>query len=228
MTKPVIVNVGIGSWCPRGSLRLRDSLHANDKDTDLLQWTTEYPPGSPTHEDIPYAFKVFAIEAAIGFGYRHVMWLDSAAIVHRPLAPLWEIVGQGGWFFCDNGYITGEWCSDKALENLCVERDYAMQVPSVTGGCFALDTKNALAQEFLHSLKRAALDGSTFPGAWVNDEGVCSADPRVKGHRHDQSAMSLIVDRLGMYVHPKKNKVFCNEVPVDQVPEEILISNHGM
>ncbi len=33
---------------------------------------------------------------------------------------------------------------------------------------------------------------------WKNDEQQVSADPRVRGHRHDQTAASIIAWQLGM------------------------------
>ena len=43
-----------------------------------------------------------------------------------------------------------------------------------------------------------AVDNITFPGPHNNDNLLASKDRRVKGHRHDQTAMSVIAIRLGM------------------------------
>ncbi|MFA6043378.1 MAG: hypothetical protein WC718_00210 [Phycisphaerales bacterium] len=225
---PVVVNVGNGSWYSQGSVRLRDSVYDKSPGVDVLQWFNELPPGAPSHEESPYGFKVFAIHAAIAKGYRFILWLDSAAVVQRPLDPLFDIVRRVGWYFQHNGYVLGEWSSDAALEKLGVTREDAMGMEDLVGGCFALDVKNPVAREFLDRITTLAMDGVTFKGPWTNTDGACSSDPRVRGHRHDQVAMSIVSRQMGMAWTPSDQNLFCNGIPHDRVPERYLISNFGM
>ncbi|KKK96324.1 hypothetical protein LCGC14_2663880, partial [marine sediment metagenome] len=52
--KTCVVSVAIGSWYPRGQVRLAKSLTEQGYNGDLLFWNGEYPPGSPTHREAPY------------------------------------------------------------------------------------------------------------------------------------------------------------------------------
>jgi hypothetical protein len=49
--------------------------------TPLIAWTDAYPPRSPPHADLPYAFKAYAFEHA--FQERDtVLWLDANVLLH--------------------------------------------------------------------------------------------------------------------------------------------------
>ena len=50
---------------------------------DIRVWRNALPPGSPPHENQPYAFKAFAMKSAIDMGYETVTWIDS--VVHMEI-----------------------------------------------------------------------------------------------------------------------------------------------
>ena len=65
-----------------------------------------------------------------------------------------------------------------------------------------LNLGNPRSSEFLRRWKSLASDGKTFKGPkWSGVRGhpqTASKDPRVMGHRHDQTAASAIALKLGM------------------------------
>jgi hypothetical protein len=92
----------------------------------------------------------------------------------------------------------GQWTCDEALPLLGITREQAFEIPQVVGGAFALDFKKSIAANFFSRYMESARNGS-FRGPWTNTfEQKASLDPRVMGHRHDQTAASVIAHNLGM------------------------------
>ena len=155
------------------------------------------PPGSPSHQEIPYAFKAWAIEAARNRGADLVLWADACILPIRSMDPLWDLIQRQGYWFSRNSFQNGEWCCDAALPLLGITRDEAFEQEHVVATTFGLNLRSEIGATFASEYLRMAQNGS-FCGPWVNNAGEASADPRVKGHRHDQSAASVIAHRLGM------------------------------
>jgi len=194
----MVVSVGVGPRCAGGFQRLAERLY--ELGEPLMAWQNAWPPGSPTHEENPYAFKIYALEHAnlAGFLARPLLWLDSTVIVLKPLGPLWDLIErQGYWISRNHGMVTGPFCCDAALPILGISREEAFEIPHVVATCFGLDMRRSIAQEFLARWKALAEAGA-FKGPHRNDSGEASADPRVLGHRHDQTAASVVAWRLGM------------------------------
>lgn len=186
-----VVNVATGHYVV-GQTRLLRALS-----DPWLRWADQMPPGSPTHREVPYAFKAHALVEAQRQGAELVLWADSCIVPIRSMDPLWDLIERQGYWFSRNGYPNGEWCSDAALPLLGVTREQAFQVEHVVATTFGLNLRSEIGASFLAEYFRLAQNGS-FCGPWTNENGQASADPRVKGHRHDQSAASVIAHRLGM------------------------------
>lgn len=190
-----IVSVGFGDRCAGGLRRLEARLE--ELGESRIAWYNHLPPSCPSYEQAPYAFKIWALEEAIA-GSQRLLWLDSTVIVLKPLTELWGLIErQGYWFSANHGLMNGEFTADAALPILGVTREENWQIPHVVATCFGFDMRSPIAQEFLRQWKEASLAGA-FAGPKRNDNGEASADPRVKGHRHDQTAASVIAHRLGM------------------------------
>lgn len=194
-----VLNVASGRWYPLGQRRLLASLRAHRVGLDVLAWTDEFPPGSPTHDQAPYAFKPFAFEHARRVGYDRAVWMDSSLIaLRRPDVVLRWLDEHGCFLSLQKTHMLGEWISDAALEAVGMGREEALGLHAATAGLLALDFRSAPASEFLDRWRAHALDGVSFPGAWTNERGQASADPRVKGHRHDQAVAGALAWRLGL------------------------------
>jgi hypothetical protein len=70
--------------------------------------------------------------------------------------------------------------------------------------CVGLNFADGRCTELLYRWCGLASDRLTFPGAHTasgypgRNHGFVSADPTVRGHRHDQTVLSILAHRLGM------------------------------
>ena len=163
-----------------------------------LKVFTELPPGSPEHLQVPYAFKVYAINTLRKDGYTSILWADAAVGAIRSLAPIWERTERDGYWFSNNWtWNCGQWTCDTALPLLGITREQAFEIPQVAATAFALDFGKDIAVKFFDEYSKGAVNGA-FKGPWTNSHGEASPDRRVLGHRHDQTAASVIAWRLKM------------------------------
>lgn len=198
--KRVIVNVAQGHYA-RGQERLRSRI----VDADFLAWTDAMPPGSPSHEDTPYAFKPFALAEARRRGYDLALWADASILPAGPLGELWAHLEREGYWFCNNGWNTGQWCADSALAPLGITREESFDIPHLVAAAMGFNLHNLRTLEFIYLWLDHARDGRSFRGPMRNDRGEASPDPRVRGHRCDQTVASVLAWRLGMtFTDPPK------------------------
>jgi hypothetical protein len=212
--RPCVITLGIKSagyrghpeviWQDfgRGIRRLRSSLVINGFDGDFLTWETSYPRASPPHEVSPFAFKPFCFHEAYERGYRKILWADSSIVVKRPLPPLFDRLVADGYLLFNGTHSVGAYCTDHALETLEITRSEAFEIPCCRGSVLGLNLSDSIAVAFLRRWTQLALDGVSFPGPkWSGVGGwprTASQDPRVRGHRHDQTAASVLAQALKM------------------------------
>jgi len=193
-----VVNVAVGPGHVRGQQRLTESLRAWKYQGDFISWTDAYPPGSPTHQSAPYAFKFFALKEALRRGYDTVLWLDASFWAIDEPMKVFRVIDKRGYALWLSGWTTGEWTSDAALKMLRITREEAFKYPLVMGGAVGISKYHAGAMELLKRMLVYAADGATFPGAWDNKRKQVSTDSRVLGHRHDQPPLGVESKRLGL------------------------------
>lgn len=221
-----IVNVATGPHYLKGQDRLRARLASPD--VCIRSWRDCLPVGSPSHQDAPYAFKAFALEEARNQGYDTLLWCDASIIPgQRPLTDLWEKIEREGIWFSRNGYSNYEWTADAAYPDLFnvdeiptredgpswldEARDVNRQIEHVVAGAFGISLKHEIGRAFLAEYLRLA-QTKAFCGPWINSNHGIPANPAyqnparcrpcgpsdVRGHRHDQTAASMICWRLGV------------------------------
>lgn len=190
---PVITSFGKGSWYPKGIERLRNSCDQfGVKCTPFLG----YLAGGPRHEQTPYAFKPYCIEAVKKY-HDIVLWADSSAWLINDPQPIFDIIEKQGYIIFDSGWKNDQWCSDRQLEAFGFNRDQAAEQKQVVGGLFGIDFRTEMGQT-IWKLYRSSID--LFKGEWDNKHLTESADPRCLGSRHDQSILSLIAATLDMTI----------------------------
>ena len=177
--------------------RLSDSLRNNADGIDFLGFIHERSVDAPLHNEVPYGFKIYAIAKAMELEYTEVLWLDASVFAVAPVNSIFDIISEQGYFFEGNGCFLGEWCNDKTLEYYEIDRDTAMSIPMVQGGFLGFNLASDIGKKLFYQLNEA-YDEGLFEGMWDNVDRSCSADERVRGHRHDQSCMSAIVHNLGV------------------------------
>lgn len=230
MGKRCCINVAFGpGWWPRGQRRLGESFKRFSPETPFLTWTDQVPPGCPPHKKVQYAFKPFAFADAFSRGYTTVLWVDAAAVLHKDPTPLFDQIEREGHYLQDNqGWTTGQWCSDSALQPLKVTREELFQTPHLMASVMGLDLTNKRSMEFLTQWKDLAAEGTAFKGDWKNDRRQVSKDPRVLGHRHDQTVASVLTLRLGMKWTPLNEGVLIYSPHDVSVEPRVYFTSQGM
>ncbi|MEO6305968.1 MAG: hypothetical protein ABIP51_22670 [Bacteroidia bacterium] len=176
--------------------RLSESLR-NNFDGDFIGFTNEASIGSPPHHLMPYAFKIYAIEAALKTGlYKNILWLDSSCFAIKNVQPIFDEIDKDGFIFIDAGHYLGNYSTDACLAYYGITRDEAMLIKMVgNAGFLGLDFTNDKAVEFFDLWKRSMEKGMFF-GSWNNDDFSCSFDTRCKGSRHDMQNSSALVYKM--------------------------------
>jgi hypothetical protein len=194
--------------------RLERSLDDFGPDADRIIWRNSFPPGSPPHQVMPYAFKFYAVKDALQKGYRYVMWLDAGTQAIAPIQPLWDRINSYGYALLSGCDELAKWISDYALRHFGYSREQAKGM-KLAGGCLVgLDSQNQKAMEFFQAWGELVKDRKLLMGAnrkareyggimrslmlSDHDESVISDDPTVEGHRSDESCFSLLMDRMRM------------------------------
>lgn len=200
MKKHCIINFAKGFWYPQGQARLLRSLRDTGYAGDCFTWSDERAISAPPHEMMPYAFKIAAFNYAVAAGYKLVLWCDAAVFAIRPVDVIFEHIEKYGHILFQSGFNCAQWTSDACLAACGVSRDEAEKMTMYMACCMGIDVDHLRSREFLRRLTERALDGVSLPGAWRNEDKSVSQDPRCQGHRHDQSAGSIIAAQLGMDV----------------------------
>lgn len=199
--KVCAVNVAYGAWYPAGQIRLRESLREYAPRVIPHFFNGTYPPGSPTHQEVPYGFKPAAILDAIRIHDPDVaIWMDASMWCIRGLEGVVGAVEAGGVAAWQTGFTVGQWCTDAALPLLGVTRDEAFTLPLVAGGFVGFDLRSDVGPRVLRNWSELAQRGA-FNGPWQNKVGEASVDGRVSGHRHDMPALSVLLHREGIAPH---------------------------
>lgn len=212
--KVAIVTVAISGWYPKGVARMIQEFERVSPGFEIRAWVNHYPPGeyvtttdAGDYNYLPYQAKPYAMLEALHSGVDIAILLDAAFYPIRPIHILVDHIAQTGYYLCKNGAYVGEWASDEALDVMGFSRDVSLRIEEASSYCVGLN--------FHHEAARTlAMDWTVYPNAipgfHTNDcggrylptlgrnIGQVSKDPRVKGHRHDQTVLSLCAHRLGM------------------------------
>jgi len=197
-----IVSVGLDGREKYSEFTAKLEQLAKENGYDAMVWKNEFPPDSPTHKEVPYAFKPFAIRAAVLAGYTKVLWMDSKCYILDKIVPVEKALEEDGYWFVEDGMTVGEWCSDSVLPVLGITREEGLNINVIAAKHFALNFEHKIARDFFDAYFGYATDdgGKAYIGPWTNENQQASTDERVKGHRHDQTCASVIVNRLNMKI----------------------------
>jgi hypothetical protein len=156
---------------------------------------------SPSHLETPYAFKPYAIKKVKDMGYDIVIWMDSPVYAIKKLNKfIEETINRSVVLFDNIGYTIGDYTSDECLNHFKMTRNDAFNNQMIMACLMAFDFRtklaNALLEDYLNS-------SEVFKGDWTNEANQVSIDNRVKGHRHDQSVMSILANKYNIkIIHP--------------------------
>lgn len=147
---------------------------------------TELPPGSPSHQESPYEFKIHAIRKAMEID-PIVLWVDSSFWLVGDLKVIEDLIIKDGYFMTEAGAWVGQWTNAHTKDYFNLTEDegkYPGGMCMFSAGLLGLSKYSQKAMGFLDQWEASA-KGGCFRGSHAD-------------HRHDQSAGSIIATRLGM------------------------------
>lgn len=214
---PVIISVGVRERYEPYVRRLRRTV-AENWDGSTLFYVGEYPPGSPSHEDVNYAFKAYAIREAVRRGYTRYLYSDACVVARAPVAPLFEHLREVGVILIGDSHKVRDWTSDAVLDFAGLRReDIPPDRDSAAGGFVGIDLDHPLGRE-VHDRWLEAVDRNLTKVLWANGPvgnraSSCShhtgefisADPTVQGSMGDEAVLGALAWKLGIPVQPGRN-----------------------
>jgi hypothetical protein len=224
--KTCILNYASGAWYPNGQARLVKSLNdVGNSDIPCFVWKDHTQLGCPPHQQVPYAFKPYALQHAKDMGYELALWCDASVWAIKNIQPVFDYLSTHSHLFFHNSCI-GRFTSDACLAGFGLSRDDAMNLSGLMGICMGFNLTAPVTQEFLRQWLAKSKDGFSFPGAWKNDQQQVSKDPRCAGHRHDQSVASIIALNLKMELLIAHETFFSYWEPV--MKDSVVLTAQGM
>lgn len=191
--------VNFSDWAfLKGQERLVQSLKDFNYQGDVILFNSFEQVGSKVHLEVPYQFKVYAIEKARQMGYDVVLYCDASLYAIKDVMPVINHVIEKGYLMEFCGFSAGQFSTDLCLNEFNLTRDEAMNIPLHSAGFTGINFQNPIASEFFDKWFKSAQEEIAFKGAWNNSEKQCSQDERCLGHRHDQTTASIIAHQLGM------------------------------
>jgi hypothetical protein len=181
-----------------GQERLQKSLIQYSYQGDVLLFNEFGQVGSKVHLEVPYQFKVYAIEKARQMGYDIVLYCDASLYPIREVMPVINHIIDKGYLMEYCGFSVGQFSTDLCLQQFNLTRNEAMNIPLHSAGFTGLNFQNELATKFFDKWLQSAQEEITFKGDWNNNSKQCSQDDRCLGHRHDQTTASIIAHQLEM------------------------------
>jgi hypothetical protein len=221
-----IVSVAVGFWYPHGQARLATSLDTVGELAPERLFHDDWPDGCPTHAEINYGFKIWALRHAQAQGFDQALWIDASCWAIRDLSPVWAAIDAGGSYLEPDGHMVAEWISDRAIDGLRelgFTRDGLWDVALPEGKLMGVDFRHERTAKWL-AMVEARLE--LFNGPWTNENGEASTDTRVRGHRHDIAVGGVLANRMQLPLHIPKRIAFPQ--PGVQPPEHALLLSQGI
>lgn len=207
--------------------QMTESLKKIKFDGDFLCFRDYSEIQSPTHEEIPYAFKAYSIKKAFELGYDLVLWMDAPVYATKSLTKVFKHIETKGYLFFDNiGFSIGDYTSDRCLELMGMTREEAFESKMIMACVMGLHKSKV--KKFTDCYIKLA-DSQHYGGAWKNDNGQVSLDKRVKGHRHDQSVASILVKQMNLKITHPHSTFFAYQGHDGHLPhaKTVCLLSHG-
>jgi len=193
----------------KGQDRLRESLIQYGYQGDVVLFNEYSQIGSKSHDEVPYQFKVYAIEKARSLGYDIVLYCDASIYAISNVMPVINYIIEKGHLMEYCGFSAGQFSTDSCLVDMGLTRDEAMNIKLHSAGFTGLNFQNNVTNDFFSKWFKYASEEKTFIGDWNNNNKQCSTDDKCLGHRHDQTVASIIAHNLNMErIDPKFMQYF--------------------
>lgn len=153
------------------------------------------------HADNPYAFKPFAIQEAVDRGYKKILWADSSIRVVKDTSPLWDIAAeQGVVAFHNLGYDLKDWICDWAMYQLKLSEQELEPMKQIMACAILFDFGNPVTADIQAEWMKGATNNSFYYTE--------SKRPNFRASRHDQSYLSVLLERSKIQLLPYGKLVY--------------------
>ena len=189
----IVVNYADGGYI---SFQRRLSVKCREIHQECLLFDASH--GLTSHSVIPYVFKVDAMRRGLGVADT-VLWVDAPVYPSgsKGMESIFDHIRRQGYLFKDSGFRNSEWCNDRSLEAFGFTRNEAERQKHaeccILGVCISHPVGKLVWEEFSGHV-------GLFGGSRTNEGLTESNDSRCKGHRHDQSVISLIAAKHALDV----------------------------
>lgn len=203
----VVVNFADTPHYQIGQERLRVATLNHCSGAEFHCWS-RIQSGWPTHQQKPYAFKAYAMRDLLHRGAEVILWADACILPIRDMEPLWQRIERDGYWISNNGWNNAQWTADSAYPDLFDwpvggepqpslddRRQINRKIPHVVATTFGVNVKHPVGKAILDEYIRLATETNSFCGPWKNTPETPCGPPECLGHRHDQSALSVIAWR---------------------------------
>lgn len=164
--------------------RCNASIRAIYPDANIKSWTNEYPPGSRTHRESLYGFKVHAIRWAMEQGYSKIIWVDTAVILQKEVDYWFTLIPKYGVIAAKD---------DNKLINFTAPqyRFYVQDHWHLCGGSlYVFDMAKKLSYVTFHEW--AEFERRDFFGSQQQQ-----ASGKINSHRHDETMLAISLYQSG-------------------------------
>jgi hypothetical protein len=216
----IVISVGIGGSGDRYEKylrRLKRTVEDNWSGSTLF-YEGVYPAGSPTHEEINYGFKAYALQEAVRQGYTCLLWSDACVIARAPLEPLFNHIEKEGYVLIGDSHRVRDWTSDKILAWAGIDRttipDTAL---CVAGGFVGIDITHPMGK-LIYDRWIDAVEKRLTSVLWSNDPigdrcrsvsfhtgEFISEDPTVQGSMSDEAVLGTLAFKHVLVTQPGDN-----------------------
>lgn len=188
--------------------RLENSLKGRF-DGQFIGYRGEQSIGAPSHQDNPYAFKVYAFRAAMKAGFKKILYLDSSVYAIKDVSPVFDFIERQGYVMQEAGHYIRDWCNEETLNTMKLKReDLGDKLMYGNAGLLGLDMDNPLARVFFFHWS-LWMEAGLFKGSWSN-------------HRHDMTIGSIVANELGMK-YQKGDQILQYAGPHDPVLNDSIV-----
>lgn len=178
---PIILSIAFGYRYVVQQRRMVESAQRTNPGVDVAVWTDEYPPGSRSHSESLYGFKVHAVQWALERGYKRIIWLDTACVLQHSIEP---------WFVGTMPPVIAV-RDDNALTKCIADKALAYYGnPDITGrhlvggSLYVFDFIRRNATHIFNKWAEAERMG-------VFGSQAEQAGGKINKHRHDESCMAM-------------------------------------
>jgi len=242
MNKVAVITYSNNAKYFKGAKLLEKSINDfQDRGVDFFHFLEGQIHPIPTHQENPYAFKGYAIKKMKEMGYSQIIWADSPIqFIKNPKALLQHLDSKGYFFFDNVGFPLWQWISDKQLLEVTsdwnlsetITRKYLREntVQQIMGCFFGVNLESEFGAAIASNFIRYCQIPNFFKEAWTNELNQVSGDGNVKGGRHDQSLLSLLIHIFKMDILNGQSTFFAYKEHYEtmQIADSVCVNSIGI